>query len=285
MRWDDLQLLRLIDDFEESEQTGHLASGDTLMQAAASGRPIDWDRDCRTFARELLLAHQAGYLEWRGPFDSGARALDPIVEAQQWLQQINDIRLVLDGRDRARGRVIQRPLPDPDEDDDRPITGMTLEEIARAIGDTYNAPQLPRYLRESGIPQEFLPAEVVGNKWEYVLGVFEALHDGGSAARRALRQFISGWLEGRYHTPPRPEARKRIAALLAAQGWHVHEGRLVIGERTADVVGVPRRSARTSGSRRSTPMCARSPTGIWRAATRRSRSSRPSRRSTTASRQ
>jgi uncharacterized protein (TIGR02391 family) len=237
MRWDDLQLLRLIDDFEESEQTGHLASGYTLMQAAA-GRPIDWDRDCRTFARELLLASHAGYLEWRGPFNPGVRALDPIMEAQQWLQQINDIRLLLDGRDRARGRVIQRPLPDPDEDDDRPITGITLEEIARAIGDTYTAPQLPRYLRESGLPQEFLPAEVVGNKWEYVLGVFEALHDGGSATRRALRQFIGGWLEGRYHTPPRPDIRKRITALLAAQGWHVNEGRLVIGERTADVVGV-----------------------------------------------
>lgn len=69
MRWDDLQLLRLIDEFEESEQAGHLASGYNLMQAAAGGQPIDWDRDCRTFARELLLAHHAGYLEWRGPFN------------------------------------------------------------------------------------------------------------------------------------------------------------------------------------------------------------------------
>ena len=114
---------------------------------------------------------------------------------------------------------------------------MTLEEIARAIGDTYNRSQLPRYLRESGIPEEFIPAEVPGNKWEYVLGILEAL------ARRRIRsaastpEFIGGWLQGRYHTPPRPEVRKRITALLAAQGWHVRDGRLVIGERTADVVG------------------------------------------------
>jgi uncharacterized protein (TIGR02391 family) len=207
------------------------------MQGMSAGGSIDWDRDCRTFARELLLARTAGYLEWIDPFNPGVRVLDPISEAQQWLQQIHDIRLTLDGRDRACGRVIQRPLPDPDEDDDRPITGMTLEEIARAIGDTYTAPQLPRYLHESGIAEGFIPAEVPGSKWEYVLGVFEALHDGGSSARRALRTFIGGWLEGRYHTPPRREIRKRIIALLAAQGWHVHDGQLVIGERTADLAG------------------------------------------------
>lgn len=130
--------------------------------------------------------------------------------------------------------MIQRPLPDPEEDDDRPITGTTLEEIARAIGNTYTESQLPRYLRESGIPEQFVSIEATYNKWEYVLAVFEALHDGGSAARRALRQF---WLEGRYHTPPRPEVQKRILALLTAQGWHVHDGRLVIGEQTFEAVG------------------------------------------------
>jgi uncharacterized protein (TIGR02391 family) len=237
MRWDDLQLLRLIDEFETSEQIGPLMSGYSLMQAASEGRTIDWGRDERTFARELLLARTAGYLEWIDQFHPGVRQSDPIAEAQQWLQQIRDIRLTIAGRDRARGREIQRPLPDPDEDDDRPITGMTLEEIARTIGDTYTGSQLPRYLRESGVPEEFIPGEFSGSKWEYVLGILEALHDGGSTARRALRGFIGGWLEGQHHTPPRPEVRKRIAALLAAQGWHVSDGRLVIGERTAEAVG------------------------------------------------
>jgi|ERR1039458_2051066 uncharacterized protein (TIGR02391 family) len=237
MRWDDLQLLNLIDGLETSEQTGQLGSGYSLIQAASEGRTIDWGRDERTFARELLLARAAGYVEWIDPFKPATfRPLDPIADAQQWLQEIRDIRVTIAGRDRARGRVILRPLPDPDEDDDRPITGMTLEEIARPIGDTYTGSQLPRYLRESGIPDEFIPAEVSGSKWEYVLAIFEALHDGGSAARRALREFIGGWLQGQHHTPPRPEVRKRIAALLAVQGWHVRDGRLVIGERTAEVV-------------------------------------------------
>jgi len=237
MRWDDLRLLHLIDELETNEQVAPLTTGYDLMQAASEGRAIDWGRDERTFARELLLAQAAGYLEWIEQHHPAIRRSDPRAEAQQWLHEIRDIRLTIPGRDRARGRVIQRPLPDPDEDDDRPITGMTLEEIARAIGDTYTGSQLPRYLHESGIPEEFIPPEVPGNKWEYVLGIFEALHDGGSAARRALREFIGGWLQGRHHTPPRPEARKRITALLAAQGWHVSEARLVIGERTADAIG------------------------------------------------
>ena len=237
MRWDDLQLLRLIDEFENG-QTGQLMSGYSLMQAVSDGRAIDRESDCRTFVRELLLARDAGYLEWTDQFHPGVRALDPLMEAQQWLQQIHDIRLTIAGRDRGRGRVIQRPLPDPDEDDDRPITGMTLEEIARAIGDTYTESQLPRYLRDSGIPEQFISVEAASyNKWEYVLAVFEALHDGGSEARRALRQFIGGWLEGRYHTPPRPEVHKRIVALLVAQGWHVRDGCLVIGEQTFEAVG------------------------------------------------
>lgn len=237
MRWDDLQLLRLIDECETSGQTGHLASGYNLIQAAANGQAIDWNQDPRIFARELLLALNAGYLEWKDPPMRGVRQRDPLNDAHQWLQHINDIRLTLAGRDRARGLEIRRPLPDPDEDDDRPITGMTLEEIARAIGDTYTATQLPRYLRESGIPEQFIPSETAGSKWEYMLGVFEALHDGGSAARRVLRQFIGGWLEGLYHTPPRPDVRKRTVALLAAQGWHVHDGRLIIGGRTLEAVG------------------------------------------------
>jgi uncharacterized protein (TIGR02391 family) len=237
MRWDDLQLLRLIDELETNEQLGQLMSGHSLMQVASDGREIDWGRDERTFARELLLAHAAGYLEWNDQVHPHVRQSDPIAEAQQWLQEIRDLRLTIPGRDRSRGRVIQRRLPDPEEDDDRPITGMTLEEIARAVGDTYTGSQLPRYLRESGIPEQFIGNEVSASKWQYVLEIFEALHEGGSAGRRALRQFIGGWLEGRYHTPPRPEVRRRIAALLAAQGWHVTDGRLVIGERTADEVG------------------------------------------------
>ena len=164
--------------------------------------------------------------------------MTPLLDANVWLQQIRDIRLTLDGRDRARGRVVLRPLPDPAEDDDRPITGMTLEEIARAIGDTYTTGQLPRYLRESGVPDDRVPEAVSGNKWEYVFSVLTELHDGGSGARRTLREFIGGWLEGRHHAPPENRVRRRIVALLGQQGWQVRDGRLGIGERVVDAAGL-----------------------------------------------
>lgn len=66
MRWDDLQLLRLIHELETSGQIGPLLNGHNLIQTAIGGKPIEWDQDPRTFARELILAHRAGYLEWKG---------------------------------------------------------------------------------------------------------------------------------------------------------------------------------------------------------------------------
>ncbi len=247
MRWDDLQLLHLIDELEASEQSGSLVTGYAFMQAASDGRPVDWNRDGRSFVRELVLARNAGYLEWVDMTTPNVARADPTTDAQRWLQEIRDLRLTLSGRDRARGRLFQRPLPDPEKDDDRPITSMTLEEIARQIGDTYSGSQLPRYLGDSGIPAEFIPAEVTGSKWAYVLDVFEALHDGGSASRRSLREFIGNWLGGRLHAPPPPEVRERITALLEGQGWHVVDDKLVIGERTggiASAVTPPEQDAR-----------------------------------------
>ena len=151
MRWDHLQLLHLIDELEAHEQFGSLITGYALMQAASDGRAPDWDQDGRAFVRELILAHNAGYLEWVDMTTPNVARADPTTDAQRWLQEIRDLHLTLSGRDRARGRLLQRPLPDPEEDDDRPITGMTLEEIARQIGDTYSGSQLPRYLGDSGI--------------------------------------------------------------------------------------------------------------------------------------
>jgi uncharacterized protein (TIGR02391 family) len=228
MRWDDVELLRLIDDLEESE-AGVLGNGLGLMQRGAADEILDPNRDYAAFAHELLLARGAGFIVFdeRGVWPPNA---DPLSNPNSWLQQIRDIRLTLAGRDRARGRIVMRPLPDPDEDDDRPIAGMTLEEIARAVGDAYTGGQLPRFLLDSGIPDEFLLGQVSGSKWTYVLDVFERLHDGGSAARRALREFIGSWLENRLHTGPRDEVRERVVAQLARQGWFVQDSRLIIGE-------------------------------------------------------
>lgn len=236
MRWDDLELLRRIDELEQGGNVAPLSSGLNLLQDMG-GQGVAWDREAPAFARELLLASVAGYLTWRENVGQFVHSPSPINDPSYWLQQIWELRLTLAGRDRARGRVIQRPLPDPDEDDDRLVTGMTLEEVARSIADVYTATQLPRYLHDSGVPAEYLGGASEQPKWEYVLSVLERLHDGGSGARRVLREFIGGWLDGRHHDPPRPDVRRRITALLAQQGWHVRDGRLVIGERSHDAAG------------------------------------------------
>jgi uncharacterized protein (TIGR02391 family) len=240
MRWDDLWLLKLIDDLEESGQTPYLQNGHELLRHAAAvlDHQIDWNQDLWPFARELILAAQAGYLGWR---DMSARSVgsnDPQNNTQYWLQQIWEIRLTIDGRDRARGRLIQVLHPEADEDDGRDITGMTLEEIAKAISDTYTPAQLPRHLLNSGVPAEYLEGlDPTQGKMAYVFSVLDALHEGGSAARRVLRQFVGGWLDGRYHDAPTTDVRRRLLAVLGQQGWHIQDGRLVIGERTYDAAG------------------------------------------------
>jgi uncharacterized protein (TIGR02391 family) len=228
MRWDDLRLLRSIDELEQTGQTA--GSGMNLLDRLARDAGVPVYDAMQEFAIELQLAHDAGYLSWRDQSDRWAVRATPTSDPNMWLQSFDDIALTLEGRDRARGRVIVATLPDADEDDGRIITGLTLEEIARSIADTYTATQLPRYLRESGIPDDFVPTSVITDKWVYVLDVLSSLHDRGSASRRALRCFIGGWLDGRLHTPPPADVARRIVALLAQQGWHVVDGRLVIGD-------------------------------------------------------
>jgi hypothetical protein len=64
MRWDDLQLLKVIDELEQSGQTGYLLNGYELLKQSAGGQTVEWGRDEAPFVHELLLAAEAGYLTW-----------------------------------------------------------------------------------------------------------------------------------------------------------------------------------------------------------------------------
>jgi uncharacterized protein (TIGR02391 family) len=152
------------------------------------------------------------------------------MDPNTWLQQVRDFRLTLAGRDRARGRVIFVPLPDSAEDDGRLIAGTTLEALARSIGSVYSDHQLPKLLRDAGVPVDFIPPVQGVAKWEYVLDVLEHLDNGGSAARRTLRILIGGWLDHRLPNDPTPDERRQITSQLARQGWRLKDGRLVISE-------------------------------------------------------
>ena len=234
MRWDDLELLRLIDQLEQGG-SGNLHSGFALMEyaAQAKGHQLDYTNDPRPFAHELLVAREADLLKFDDRMYAGMAQADPVHNAHTWLQQIRDIELTFEGRRLARSQVFIAPLPNPDEDDGRPINALTLEEIARHVGDTYNERQLPKFFKDSGVPAEFIPEEVSGDKWEFALAILEEIEAHSSASRRVLRLFIGQWLSGQFHTPPTDKVRRQVLAHLGQQGWHVVKGNLVIGERTS----------------------------------------------------
>jgi uncharacterized protein (TIGR02391 family) len=227
MHWDDIQLLKMIDHLEEVEP-GSLSNGLFLMQRVADGQPLDHNRDYGTFAWELLVAARAGFVVWDGSGVYRPNA-DPLSDANNWIQQIRDLRLTAAGRDRARGRLFLQPEPDPGEDDGRQIVGLTLEEIALALSEVLLPTQVQRYLLDTGLPEEYLSFSDGDDKRKYFLSVFERLLSGGSAARRALRTFIGSWLANRQSVGPRPDIQRRIVGQLARQGWFVKDDRLVIG--------------------------------------------------------
>ncbi|SRR5579875_1107891 len=138
----------------------------------------------------MAIGHNTAYLTWTDRSSRIVGQYSPTTDTNQWLQMIEDIKLTIAGRHRAWGLVIHAELPDPDEDDSRIITGLRMQEIARSIGATHIAAQLSRYLCESGVTIEAVPDVVTGGKWQYVSDVLESLHKEGSAARRALYEFV-----------------------------------------------------------------------------------------------
>lgn len=184
--WDDLELLRTIDRLE-TESPGVMRDGRTLMEAIA-GQAVADERDQSSFIHELHLARDAGLLTFRPVEWAGMPGPDPR-DPNMYLQRTTDFALTLAGRDRTSGRVIEVALPDPAEDDGRPIGLMTVETIARAIGDNYTGEQLPHFLDDSGVPQKAIPP-FEGTKWRYVAEVLTALLDSGAAARRSAREFL-----------------------------------------------------------------------------------------------
>jgi uncharacterized protein (TIGR02391 family) len=226
--WDDTEILRVIDE-SRSNNTGVAGSGMSLMQEIARRHDYQLDphADYGTFVRELLLARDSELITYREIL-WGDMAPDPS-DPNMYLQRIQDLDITIAGRDRALGREFRRPPPDPDEDDGRLIRSSTLEDVAQVIGDAFTGTQLERFLEESGVPREWIPP-FEGTKWVYVHDVLVALAEGGTAQRRAVRNFLGSWLDDRLHSGPDAETRDRVARDFARQGWFVREGRLVSGE-------------------------------------------------------
>jgi hypothetical protein len=154
----------------------------------------------------------------------------------QYLQEIRNFTLTVKGQDRARGIRVVQPLPNPSEDDDRPISSLLLEEIASAIADEYRPPpQVLRFLAEAGIPLDRLPfpegtPDVDDDPGSFVYGVLVGLDEWGSEGRSILRGFVGSWLGDRLSSGPSDELRTSLVEKFARQGWYVQDGSLVIGE-------------------------------------------------------
>jgi hypothetical protein len=235
--WDNIQILQVIDQRQQRIGGGALegVNGCMLMDEIARGQVMD-DRLWRGFLQEIEILADEGYLTLT-VYDRSEHTRRSY--PYQYLEQIRNFALTVAGQDRARGIVVRQPLPNPDEDDNRPISALLLRQIAHAIAEEYSPEQILVFLDESGIPLNRLPLpdgtpDVRGDPGGFVCGVLFGLDEWGSEGRRVLRLFVGSWLDDRLISSPTDDLRTVLLERFARQGWYVQEGNLVIGEPARD---------------------------------------------------
>lgn len=208
--------------------------GRQLMDDVAGTQVMD-DKLHRGFIQELDILADEGYLTFTVESYSGNAEQTKRSYPYQYLQQVRNFALTVAGQDRARGVRVVQPLPDPDEDDGRLISGLVLQEIAEAIAGEYRPEQLLVFFDESGIPLDRIPLPEGTPRpgidpGPYACAVLFGLDQWGSEGRRILRQFVGSWLDDRLVSGPYDELRESVVEKLARQGWYVQNGNLVVGE-------------------------------------------------------
>ena len=157
-RWDNITILQVVDRHQERFGGSEVRSvdGRQLMDDVA-GTQVSDDMLVRGFVQELEIAAGEGYLTYRT--DGYVGDAQPLRDAYpyQYLQRISSFALTVKGQDRARGTRVVQPLPDPAQDDGRPISALILEQISAAIAEEYSARQILAFFSEAGIPVDRLP--------------------------------------------------------------------------------------------------------------------------------
>jgi uncharacterized protein (TIGR02391 family) len=236
-RWDNIDILRGIDRYQrETFHGGPLATvnGMLLMQHLTGGYVHD-QQQVRGFIQELHIARDLELLTFRTEASPRPNLAD--ADPNAYVQTISDFALTVPGQDRARGRVVAQPPPDPADDDERMLSNLILRQVADAITAQYAPDEVAEFLADEGIP----PAQLTlpeGTEDGDARAILAALWRWGSEGRRAVRRFIGCWLDDRLLSGPDPELRARLIEQLARQGWRVREtdSALVI---TDPVRGIP----------------------------------------------
>jgi uncharacterized protein (TIGR02391 family) len=232
-RWDNITILQAVDRHQERFGGGVVSglNGCQLMDEIA-GRQIMDDKLVRGFLQELEILADEGYLTFKAydPSENSRRSWP-----YQYLEQTRDFALTVKGQDRAHGMRVVQPLPNPDEDDDRAIPALVLQQLAYAIADEYRPEQILVFLDEADIPLDRLPfpeqtPDVRGEPGGFVCGVLIGLDQWGSEGRRILRSFIGSWLDDRFISGPTDQLREELVEKLARCGWYVVDGNLVVGD-------------------------------------------------------
>jgi hypothetical protein len=109
---DNIQILKAIDERQQQMNGRPLHISAHQLLSEITGRYAPDPQLAPGFLQELFIARAAGHLDWR-PVGQAANPLN----ADYYLQQVQDLALTTEGQDRARGRMIERPAPAPGEDD------------------------------------------------------------------------------------------------------------------------------------------------------------------------
>ena len=221
-RWDNIEILQAIDRIQQETYRGgpiRSMNGLNLIEQV-SGMMVHEPQLVRGFVQELHIARDLGLLTFRVQHDPRPNLAD--TDPNWYLQTLSDFALTVAGQDRGRGRMVSQPVPDPGEDDGRPISNLILRQVAGAITEQYAPDEVAGFLAEEGIPprQMSLPEHT---KPGDALMVLSALWRWGSEGRRTLRGFLGRWLDDCLLSGPDAELRARLIEQLARQGWRVRE--------------------------------------------------------------
>jgi uncharacterized protein (TIGR02391 family) len=236
-RWDNIDILRGIDRYQQETYHGgplQTVNGLLLMQYLTGTYVHDQQR-VRGFIQELHIARDLGLLIF--DVEASPRANLADADPNAYVQAISNFALTVEGQDRARGRIVAQPPPDPAEDDERMLSDLILRQITDAITTQYAPDEVAQFLAEEGIPPAQLPLPD-GIEPGDAHAVLAALWRWGSEGRRTVRRFIGRWLDDGLLSGPDAELRARLIEQLARQGWRVRESDSVLV--TSDPVrGIP----------------------------------------------